>query len=186
MKDLVVDDRDRLHPKPFVEGKHLDCWLPATNKWLEWGTERAPDLFSRPTFSELYEAPEKIFIHRTAGENIRCAYDSTSTLCNHTVIVAVPWHYLSQVRNRSIRKQARYRGEPRNPQLPLREELETSSSRFNAKYVLAVMNSSWATEFLRRDRRSNTDLYPNDWKKLPIPDASQSNRPQSSTSSIRF
>lgn len=32
------------------------------------------------------------------------------------------------------------------------------------------MNSKPAREFLRANRRSNTDLYPDDWKKLPIPD----------------
>ena len=29
MRDLVSDIRDRRHPKPFVEGKHLSKWLPA-------------------------------------------------------------------------------------------------------------------------------------------------------------
>ena len=38
------------------------------------------------------------------------------------------------------------------------------------KYLLGVMNSSTARGFLRANRRSNTDLYPDDWKKLPIPD----------------
>jgi hypothetical protein len=32
------------------------------------------------------------------------------------------------------------------------------------------MNSTVARNFLRSHRRSNTDLYPDDWKKLPIPD----------------
>jgi adenine-specific DNA-methyltransferase len=34
------------------------------------------------------------------------------------------------------------------------------------------MNSSWACDFLRSKRRSNIHLYPDDWKKLPIPDIS--------------
>ena len=38
------------------------------------------------------------------------------------------------------------------------------------KYLLGVLNSSAARDFLRANRRSNTDLYPDDWKKLPIPD----------------
>ncbi len=38
------------------------------------------------------------------------------------------------------------------------------------KYLLAVMNSSVARDFLRSNRRSNIHLYPDDWKKLPIPD----------------
>ena len=32
--DLVADKKDELHCKPFVEGKHLDYWLPVMNPWL--------------------------------------------------------------------------------------------------------------------------------------------------------
>jgi len=128
-------------------------------------------LFSRPTFPELYAVPEKVFIHRTAGEEVRSCYDSEQTLCNHTVMVSVAWHGLEGVRNNSLKKVARYRGEkPPRPDLPKREELEATSRRFAVKYLLGVMNSSAARNFLRANRRSNTDLYPDDWKNLPIPD----------------
>ncbi len=40
------------------------------------------------------------------------------------------------------------------------------------KYLLGVMNSASARDFLRANRRSNIHLYPDDWKKLPIPDVS--------------
>ena len=36
--------------------------------------------------------------------------------------------------------------------------------------MLAVINSSAASDFPRENRRSNTDLYPDDWMNLPIPD----------------
>jgi len=35
-----------------------------------------------------------------------------------------------------------------------------------------VMNSSVARDYLRANRRSNIHLYPDDWKRLPIPDVS--------------
>ena len=38
------------------------------------------------------------------------------------------------------------------------------------KFLLGVMNSTVAHDFLRANRRSNIHLYPDDWKKLPIPD----------------
>lgn len=38
------------------------------------------------------------------------------------------------------------------------------------KYLLGVMNSTAARDFLRAHRRSNIHLYPDDWKKLPVPD----------------
>jgi hypothetical protein len=82
------------------------------------------------------------------------------------------WHKFSGVKNKSLKKVARYKGEkPLRPDLPQREELEKISSRFNVKYLLAIMNSAFAKDFLRSNRRSNIHLYPDDWKKLPIPEA---------------
>ncbi|MBZ0168455.1 MAG: hypothetical protein K8F29_03290 [Kofleriaceae bacterium] len=78
---------------------------------------------------------------------------------------------LTGVRNNSLKKAARYRGEkPPRPDLPKREDLEATSRRFAVKYLLGVMNSTAARDFLRAHRRSNIHLYPDDWKKLPVPD----------------
>ena len=106
LRDLVSDVRDEDHPKPFVEGKHLARWLPATNKWLEWGTERAPDLFSRPTFPELYRVKEKLIsVDMAAGvEKLRVVYDDQKLYHNHSAWSFIPWRSLSGVRNRSIKK----------------------------------------------------------------------------------
>jgi hypothetical protein len=35
--------------------------------------------------------------------------------------------------------------------------------------LLGVINSKIARDFLRSNRRNNIQLYPDDWKKLPIP-----------------
>lgn len=174
LKNLVADFCDEIHIKPFVEGKHLDRWLPTTHKWLEWGTERAPELFSRPTFPELYIVKEKLIsVDMAAGVGkLRVAYDDQQLLHNHSAWSFVPWHHLHGVHNNSLKKAARYRGEKPRPDLPQREELEATSRRFNVKYLLGVMNSSAARDFLRANRRSNIHLYPDDWKKLPIPDVS--------------
>ncbi len=171
MDDLVSDHKDKLHPKPFVEGKHLDIWLPSTNKWLEWGTDRAPSLFSRPTFPQIYTVDEKILVQRSPGPDPKCCYDSQHLCYTESSVGFVPWQSLAGVRNKSLKKSARYRGEkPPRPDLPKREELEKVSKRFSVKYLLAVMNSTAARDFLRANRRSNIHLYPDDWKKLPIPD----------------
>ena len=174
LRDLVSDMRDEDHPKPFVEGKHLARWLPATNKWLEWGTERAPDLFSRPTFPELYRVKEKLIsVDMAAGvEKLRVVYDDQKLYHNHSAWSFIPWRSLSSVRNRSIKKQTRYSDEMPHPDLPQREELEDTSRRFAVKFLLGVMNSTAARDFLRAHRRSNIHLYPDDWKQLPIPDVS--------------
>ena len=175
LRDLVSDVRDEHHPKPFVEGKHLARWLPTTNKWLEWGTKRAPDLFSRPTFPELYKVEEKLIsVDMAAGvEKLRVAYDNRKLYHNHSAWSFIPWHSLSGVSNRSIKKQTRYRDEtPRRSNLPDREKLEETSLRFAVKFLLGVMNSTASHDFLKANRRSNIHLYPDDWKKLPIPDVS--------------
>ena len=82
----------------------------------------------------------------------------------------MPWHALQGVLNRSIRKQTRYPGEKLRSKFAHREKLEALSKRFHLKYILGVMNSRSALEFLTAHRRSNIHLYPDDWKKLPIPD----------------
>ena len=173
MDDLVQDEKDLTHPKRFVEGKHLEMWLPATNRWLEWGTKRAPALFRRKTFPEIYEALEKVLVQRSPGPDPKCCYDDQHLHFTESTVAFVPWHAFHGVRNKSLKKAARYRGEkPPRPDLPKREELETTSRHFSVKYLLGVMNSASAREFLRSNRRSNIHLYPDDWKKLPIPDVS--------------
>ena len=125
LKDLVSDVEDEHHPKPFVEGKHLARWLPATNKWLEWGTKRAPDLFSRPTFPEIYEVDKKILVQRSPGPDPKACYDGFRLYFTESSVGFLLWHRLAQVRNRSIKKQTRYHDEtPRRSDLPQREELE--------------------------------------------------------------
>ena len=174
LRDVVSDVKDERHPKPFVEGKYLARWLPDKNKWLEWGTERAPALFRRRTFPELYEVEEKLIsISMGAGaEKLRVVYDNQKLYHNHSAWSFVLWHTLAGVRNRSIQKQTRYRDEKPKPDLPQREELEEVSRRFSAKFLIGVMNSTVARDFLRANRRSNLNLYPDDWKKLLIPDVS--------------
>jgi adenine-specific DNA-methyltransferase len=175
LADLVADQKDSLHSKPFVEGKHLARWLPSTHKWLEWGSQRAPALFSRPTFPQLYEVPEKLIsVDMSAGVGqLRVAYDNQPLYHNHSAWSFIPWHSLAGVRNNSLKKATRYRGEkPPRHDLPRREDLEAISRRFAVKYLLAVMNSNAARDFLRANRRSNIHLYPEDWKQLPVPDVS--------------
>ena len=171
MEDLVVDAEDAEHPKRFAEGKHLDRWLPAMHRWLEWGTKRAPALFRRKTFPEIYETEAKILVQRSPGHDPKCCLDEQHLHFTESTVAFIAWHILSGVRNRSLKKSARYKDEkPPRRDLPRREDLEATSRRFAVKYLLAVMNSTVAREFLRANRRSNIHLYPDDWKKLPIPD----------------
>ena len=171
MEDLVQDTCDATHPKRFVEGKHLGMWHPVTHRWIEWGTDRAPALFRRQSFPELFEAAEKILVQRSPGPDPKCCYDDQHLFFTEGTVSFVLWHTLSGVRNNSLKKTARYADDkPPRPDLPQREKLEATSRRFSVKYLLGVMNSASARDFLRANRRSNIHLYPDDWKNLPIPD----------------
>lgn len=173
MKDLVSNIKDEVHFKPFVEGKNLDRWLPINNRLLEWDTDRAPGLFSRPTFPEMYEVKEKILVQRSPGPDPKACYDEMHLYFTESSVGFVPWNSLHNVRNKSIQKSARYPDEKQRGDLPNRQDLEEISRRFEVKYLLAVMNSTAARDYLRANRRSNIHLYPDDWKKLPIPEASK-------------
>lgn len=170
-EDVVSDIQDAAHPKRYIEGKDIAQWFTSSHRFLEWGTRRAPAKYRRPTFLELHEAKEKLMTIVVTGGKPPVMYDPLQRFTTHTSCIFVPWHFLTGVRNNSLKKVARYSGEkPPRPDLPQREELEESSRRFEIKYLLAVMNSSVAREFLRANRRSNIHLYPDDWKKLPIRD----------------
>lgn len=168
--DLISTEKDELHCKPFVDGRHLDCWLPKTNIWIEWGTNRSPAQFCRPTFQQMYDVDEKILAQRIPGPNPKSCYDNQHLIFTSSSVGFIPWHSLSGVRNKSIRKSARYCNEKQLRDLPQREKLENISQRFDIKFLLGVMNSEFARNFLRANRRHNLSLYPNDWKNLLIPD----------------
>jgi hypothetical protein len=164
-EDVVSPVKDKLHPKPWAEGKDLERWWVRRVRYLEWGTERAPAKFRRKTFPELHEAREKLLALRIAGKNLVVAYDERQLYSNHTAVSFVPWHSLKGVTNKSISKTARY-----HHQDPLgnRETREKISRQFDLKYVLAVMNSTFAKNWLANQRRGKLDIYPDDWKRLPI------------------
>ena len=171
--DLTRETEDEIHCKPFVEGKHLDYWLPATNLWIEHGTDRAPSKFYAPTFEELHEVGEKILVPRSPGPNPKACYDNQQFVYTASSVGFILWRDLLGVRNNSIKKQSRYQDErPRRTDLPLRENLEMKSDQFALKFLLGVMNSKVVRVFLRANRRSNIHLYPDDWKNIPVPDVS--------------
>ncbi len=163
--DVLADVRDPKHPKRFVLGKDIVKWCLRNLRFLEWGTRRAPARFRRPTFPELHEAKEKLVAVRTPGAEPKVIYDDDHLHFDASAVGFVPWHLLKGVVNRSISKTAKYRRQdPKGD----REEREKISRQFHLKYVLAVMNSTFAKEWLAKRRRSKIHIYPDDWKQLPI------------------
>lgn len=164
-EDLISETKDKKHPKSYVEGKDIKRWAFQRIRYLEYGTNRAPAMFRRPTFIELHEPQEKLMAFRMCGENISVNYDDKKLMSNHTVILCVPWRYLQGVVNKSIKKAAEYKHQ--NPEGD-REQREELSEKFNLKFVLAITNSSFAKTFLYKIRQSKLDIYPDEWKQLPV------------------
>ncbi len=170
-RDMISDVEDKAHPKPFVQGKDTVKWWAYRIRYLEWNTKRAPAMFARPTFPELYDVPEKLLVVKVSGVAPRVVFDNRQLICTDSFCCCVPWHYLKGVRNKSIQKTARYRDELKHNEASptiFREELEELSQQFAPKYLLAVMNSTFAREWLATRRRHKIQLYPDDWKQLPI------------------
>ena len=170
--NLIQATQDRTHPKRFFRGKDMERWRTPPPSYLEWGTGRAPALFSRPTFPELYEVPEKLISMDLAGGRPRVIYDGHQLFHNHSAWSSVPWYMLAGVRNASIRKTARYKGEAGRGRARMakpREQLEECSRQFPVKYILGVMNSSPGAAWMNAHRKNKMHIFPDDWREFPIP-----------------
>jgi hypothetical protein len=163
--DCLSRKKDAQHPKPFVQGKDLVKWIARRIWYLEWGTERAPAKFSRPTFTQLHDAKEKLIAVRTPGAEPKIIYDESGLHFDASTVGFIPWYLLENIVNNSINKTAKYHHQDPLGDRGNREEL---SRQFHVKYVLAILNSSYVREWLKGKRRSKLHIYPNDWKQIPI------------------
>lgn len=174
LEDLVSETYSDIHNKRYFQGKHMGTWTIENHLWLEYGTARAPALFSRKTFPELYDVPEKLVTMDLSGPSLRVVYDDQQMWHNHSAWSIVPWHSLSEVQNKSLNKTARYSSERQGPTAITahREQLELISSRFDILYLLGLMNSTVAKNWIASNRRNKMHVYPDDWKPFPIRDIS--------------
>ena len=159
--DLVSETKDKIHCMPYVEGKNLASYRIDKILYLEWGTKRVPQKLVRPTFPELYNRPKLLCGTMTGG-----TYDNSGVICNHSIVVFVPFYDLHGVENRSIS------GSIKKFNDITRRELEKISKGFGLKYLIAVINSRFAYYFLNSIRRHRLEnyFYPDDYRNLPVAD----------------
>jgi len=158
--DIISFEETKIHTKPFVEGKDLKDYRIERIKFLEWNTDRVPAKLRRKTFPELY-TNEKLLRGRFTG----AAYDNTGIVCNDGVIVFKRFCDLHGVNQLSITSSI-----TKNNSIS-RNELENISEEFDLKYILAILNSTYAYWYLNNFRRAKVVncFYPDDFRKLPIP-----------------
>jgi len=162
--DLISDTWDEIHSKEYLEAKWIEKYHCVTTKYLEWNTNRVPKSIRRPTFPELYKHP-KIMLGGMTG----AIYDDSQLVCNHSIIVSVLWKDLKGVRNKSITMSIKKDFKPNEKIDSFRKKLEKNSELFELKYLLSILNSSYAKYFLKTVQRSQIGVYPDDIKKIPIP-----------------
>lgn len=156
--DLLSESRTKIHTTKYTEGKYLSRYLLNKTMWLEWGTERCPGQLVRPTFPELYK-PEKILIGRQTKNAV---FDNSGIVVDNTIIVCFPYVKLKEVNNSNINKY--YSNMEKS-----RSELEKLSENISLKCILGILNSKLIKYYIRIVNQGNIDMFPDDWKKLPIP-----------------
>lgn len=82
-------------------------------------------------------------------------------ICDNTIIIGLPYLSLKGVENNSINKYLKNINLNRN-------EGEGNSKNFDIKYILGILNSKFISYFLKTRMRGNIDIYPDDWKEVPI------------------
>lgn len=86
-------------------------------------------------------------------------------LTSDAMFCAVPWHYLSQVKNKSIDSSIKKFSKME------RVEMERLSQTVDLKYLLGIMNSKYADVLLTNLRAGDYHIYPEHIRNIPIADA---------------
>ena len=170
--DLISDIKDNIHCKEYVEGKNIDAYSINKIKFIEYNTDRVPDRLSRPTFRDLYKG-DKIL----RGRVTKGTFDNTGIVCNDSIIVFKRFCDLKNTDERSIsvsisKNNFEAHGSKTSAQVKKRRvELEKISESYNLKYILAVLNSSYAMAYLNNYRRHRLEnyFYPDDFRIFPLP-----------------
>lgn len=169
-EDLISDTQDEIHCRKYIEGKDIEKYLIKRIKYLEWGTERVPSKLRRQTFPEFYEHP-KVFCNRLG--NLKATIDfENNYLHNDSLISFVLWKSLKDVENKSISNSIKKFSKL------TRKEMETLSENMNLKYILAIMNSKYASVLLTNLRGGDYHIYPEHIRNIPIPNADPESQKQ--------
>ena len=108
-------------------------------------------------FPQLFENEKLMFIN-VVKDNLRFAYDDKGFYNSHTVVNCVRLDLLTGATHRTA-------------VAALKTADLALSSRFDYKYLLAVLNSQFVNWYFRNFLSESLHFYPNDAKQLPIPKA---------------
>ena len=159
--DLLSDVQDDIHSKLYYEGKDINSWRLSRKRYIEYGTSRSPSKWRRKGFTEMFEGSAKLVTMRSPGVFPRTFLDTENGYFNESAIGFKRWIDLKSVENSSVSKAYR-----NDDERALFEEISIS---YSYKALLAIFNSSLIRYELNTERRSNIHIYPDDWKRLALP-----------------
>jgi hypothetical protein len=168
--NLISPYKDKIHSKPYVEGKDIRRFYVNNERWLEWDTERMPSKVSRPMFPEIYEN-EKIIAGQTSG----AIYDDGRLFSDCSTMLIIPYFKLidaynkaKEIKDGKIESNFSYRNLLKKD---IAARIEAGVGKeLNLKYLLALINSKSLGSFFEKNIASADTrcLYPDDWRKFPI------------------
>lgn len=163
--DLLSETEDSIHCRKLIEGKDIEKYHIKKFHYVEWDTSRCPSKLVRPTFKEFYNHP-KIFCNYLG--KLACTLDFDNYYIHtHLLTGVVLWKDLEGVNNKSIlssvKKFSRYN----------RKEMENLSKEVDLRFILGIMNSSYASILLRDLRGGDYHIYPDHIRNLPIAPATK-------------
>lgn len=162
-EDLISDVKDEIHSREYIEAKDIEKYHVKRTRFLEYNTPRCPEKLSRATFRELYEV-DKIVMNCLGTIN-GTIDDKVHYLHNHSIYCAILWKDLRTIANKSISASVK-----RYSTLS-REEMERLSEDVCLEYLLAILNSQYATTLLANLRGDDYHIYPEHVRNIPIPRA---------------
>jgi type I restriction-modification system DNA methylase subunit len=166
--DLLSSIKDDTHPKLYFEGKDIGRWGLMRQRYIEYGTERSPNKWSRKGFTEMFEGSPKLVTMRSPGTLPRTMLDINDGYFNESAIGFKRWIDLQGIDNNSVSKSYK--------DIEERTLFESMSSYYSYKTLLAIFNSSFIRYELNTNRRSNIHIYPDDWKRLALPNVDTDER----------
>jgi hypothetical protein len=149
--NLLSAKQDAIHSKPYIEGKHIFDIIPERVLYLEYGPgTRNPARVMEPRFPEMFENQKLIF-----GKTSGVILDQNNLWCDQSGRVAIPFCYLLDCDQRSVREQ-------------LQTARIEESKCYDLGYLLLLARSKPAVHFLTSRSTDTRDITPDTLKRLPI------------------
>jgi len=159
--DLISETCDDKHPRKYIEAKDYSRYSIDRVRFIEYGTKRSPAKWHRLRFIEWYDIP-KIFTNRLG--KLKATLDIHNNVIHNDSIIGLGlWKDLQGVDNNSIS------GSIKKYSHLSRQEMGELSEQVNLYYLLAILNSAYASHLLDIQRGGDYHIYPEHIRRLPIP-----------------